>query len=223
VLTGLIIALGLWGFLPVTETVILALTWSRPEVAVVPLTIALGLVLRAKGRSNRASLVAGWLRAAAGELRAGTSLRSAIAGAVDAYPEIGLERVGRLARAGRPLSEMSLALTEHDGMEAVAAVLAVAGSTGGSVVAVLETLAAEASDEASLQNEKRSLTAAARWSIGLVGGFPLAVLAAQIVRGEVGQMVSAGPVAAAMVVVGVSLLSLGLLAVGVLLKRVGTV
>jgi hypothetical protein len=51
----------------------------------------------------------------------------------------------------------------------------------------------------------------------------LAVLAAQIVRGEVGQMVSAGPVAAAMVVVGVSLLSLGLLAVGVLLKRVGTV
>jgi Flp pilus assembly protein TadB len=117
---------------------------------------------------------------------------------------------------------MSLALTEHHGMEAVAAVLAVAGTTGGSVVAVLETLAAEAADEASLHNEKRSLTAAARWSIGLVGGFPLVVLAAQIVRGELGQMVSAGPVAAAMIVIGISLLSLGLLAVGLLLKRVGT-
>jgi Flp pilus assembly protein TadB len=115
---------------------------------------------------------------------------------------------------------MSLVLADHEGMEAVAAVLTVAGSTGGSVVAVLETLAAEAADEASLHKEKRSLTAGARWSIALVGGFPLAVLVAQIFRGELGHLLSAGPVAAGMVVVGVSLLALGLLAVGVLLKRV---
>ncbi|MGH8924971.1 MAG: hypothetical protein ACRDWA_10100 [Acidimicrobiia bacterium] len=219
-LTGLIITLGLWGHLSLTETVILALTWSSPELAAGPLAVALGLVLRAKRRSTRAGLVAGWLRTASGELRAGNSLRSAIAGAVGAYPELGLTRVGRLAEAGRPFSEMSLVLADCEGMEAVGAVVAVAGSTGGSVVAVLEALAAEAADEATLQGEKRSLTAAARWSIGLVGGFPLAVLATQIVRGDLALMLSAGPVSAAMVVGGVSLLLLGLLMVGVLLRRV---
>ncbi|MGH8958772.1 MAG: type II secretion system F family protein [Acidimicrobiia bacterium] len=221
-LTGVIVALGLWGHLSAVETVMLALIWSRPEVAAGPLAVALALVLRAKRRSSRSGLVAGWLRAAAGELRAGNSLRSAIGGAVTAYPDLGLERVGRLASAGRPLSEMSLALAGHDGMEAAAAVVAVAGSTGGSVVTVLETLAAEAADEATLQSEKRSLTAAARWSIGLVGGFPLVVLATQIVRGELGSMLAAGPVPATMVVIGVFLLALGLLVVGMLLRRVRT-
>ena len=221
-LTGVILALGLCGRLSAAHTFLLALTWSSPEVAVGPLVVALGLVLRDKGRWTRSALVAGWLRAAAGELRAGSSLRSAIAGAVDAYPDLGLERIGRLANAGRPLSEMSAALAERQGMEAVAAVVAVAGSTGGSVVKVLETLATEAADEATLQREKRSLTAAARWSIGLVGGFPLAVLAVQVIRGEVASMLAAGTVPAAMVVIGVSLLTLGLVTVGLLLKRVHT-
>ena len=219
-LTGVIIALGLTGHLSAAHALILALTWSSPEVAAGPIAVALGLVLRDKGRSSRTLLVAGWLRAASGELRAGSSLRSAVARAIAAYPDLGLERIGRLAHAGRPLSEMSIALANHEGMEAVAAVVAVAGSTGGSVVTVLETLAAEAADEATLEREKRSLTAAARWSIGLVGGFPLAVLAAQIVRGEVGAMLAAGPIPAAMVIIGAFLLSLGLLTVGLLLRRV---
>lgn len=130
-LTGVILALGLCGRLSAAHTFLLAVTWSSPEVAVGPLAVALGLVLRDKGRSTRSALMAGWLRTAAGELRAGSSLRSAIAGAVDAYPDLGLERIGRLAYAGRPLSEMSAALAECQGMEAIAAVVAVAGSTGG--------------------------------------------------------------------------------------------
>jgi Flp pilus assembly protein TadB len=222
VLTAAIVSLGVCSRLSAVKTLLLALTWSSPEVAIVPLAVALGLVLRDKGRSTGSALVAGWLRAAVGELRAGSSLRTAIAGAVEAYPDLGLERIGRLADAGRPLSEMSVALAEHAGMEAVAAVVAVAGSTGGSVVKVLETLATEAADEATLQREKRSLTAAARWSIGLVGGFPLAVLAAQIVRGELGSMLAGGTVPAAMVIIGVSLLVIGLLTVGLLLRRVRT-
>lgn len=218
----MILTLGLCGQLSAAHTFLLALTWSRPEMAAGPLAVALGMVLRDKSRSTRSALVAGWLRAAAGELRAGSSLRSAIAGAVEAYPDLGLERIGRLASAGRPLSEMSIALADRQGMEAVAAVVAVAGSTGGSLVNVLETLAAEAADEATLQREKRSLTAAARWSILLVGGFPLAVLTVQVIRGEIGTMLAAGTVPAAMVVVGVSLLTLGLVAVGLLLRRVRT-
>lgn len=221
-LTAVILWLGLRGELAAVHALLLGLTWSSPEVAAGPLAVALGLVLRDKGRYTESALVAGWLRTAAGELRAGSSLRSAIASAVEAYPDLGLERIRRLADAGRPLSEMSVVLAEREGMEAVAAVVAVAGSTGGSVVKVLETLATEAADEATLQREKRSLTAAARWSIVLVGGFPLAVLAAQILRGEVGSMLAAGTVPAAMVVIGVSLLTLGLLTVGLLLRRVTT-
>ncbi|HKZ19074.1 MAG TPA: type II secretion system F family protein [Acidimicrobiia bacterium] len=221
-LTAIILCLGLRGELAAAHALLLALTWSSPEVAVGPLAMALGLVFRDKGRSTESALVAGWLRTAAGELRAGSSLRSAVARAVEAYPDLGLERIRRLADAGRPLSEMSVVLAEREGMEAIAAVVAVAGSTGGSVVKVLETLATEAADEATLQREKRSLTAAARWSIVLVGGFPLAVLAAQILRGELGTMLAAGTVPAAMVVIGVSLLTLGLLTVGLLLRRVRT-
>lgn len=219
-LTGVILSLGVLGQLSAAHAFLLALTWSTPELAVGPLAVALGLVLREKGRATETTLIAGWLRTAASELRAGSSLRSAIAGAVDAYPELGLDRFGRLAKAGRPLSEMSSVLAEREGMEAVAAVVAVAGRTGGSVVQVLETLATEAADEATLQREKRSLTAAARWSIGLVGGFPLAVLAVQVLRGEMSSMLAAGTFSAAMVVIGLSLLVLGLVTVALLLRRV---
>lgn len=218
-LTGLIIAVGLWGRLTLYETFALALVWSSPGMAAVPLAVAVALVIRANPRSSREGLVARWLRIAAGELRAGTSLRAAIVAAVSASPELGLERVARLAGAGRPFTEVSQALSEGNGMEAVAAVVSVAGSTGGSVVTVLEMLAAEAADEASLQSEKRSLTVAARWSIGLVGGFPLVVLAVQTGRGELGKMLADGPIPAAMVIIGVTLLVLGLITVGLLLRR----
>jgi Flp pilus assembly protein TadB len=204
------------------ETAAIALVWSSPEMALVPLAVAVAMVMRVKRRSTQANLLARWLRAAASEMRAGHSLRGTLISTVAAFPELGIDEVSRLAEAGRPLPEISRVLAEREGLEALAAVVAVAGNTGGSIVTVLEALAAEAADEASVRSEKRSMTAAARWSIGLVGGFPLIVLLTQAVRGELGEMVRAGPISATIVVIGVSLLLLGLFVVGVLLRRVRT-
>jgi Flp pilus assembly protein TadB len=222
VLTVLIVSLGVLGRMSALETAAIALVWSSPEMALVPLAVAVAMVMRVKRRSTQANLLARWLRAAASEMRAGHSLRGTLISTVAAFPELGIDEVSRLAEAGRPLPEISRVLAEREGLEALAAVVAVAGNTGGSIVTVLEALAAEAADEASVRSEKRSMTAAARWSIGLVGGFPLIVLLTQAVRGELGEMVRAGPISATIVVIGVSLLLLGLFVVGVLLRRVRT-
>ena len=127
-------------------------------------------------------MIAGWLRTAAAELRAGMSLRSALAAASRSYPALELEHPSRLAAAGRPMTEVGAAMASVRGMEAAAVVLEVTSFTGGSVAPVLEALAVEAADEAGLAAERRSLTVAARWSIGLVGGFPLLILVVQIAR-----------------------------------------
>jgi Flp pilus assembly protein TadB len=222
VLTVLIVSLGVLGRMSALETAAIALVWSSPEMALVPLAVAVAMVMRVKRRSTQANLLARWLRAAASEMRAGHSLRGTLISTVAAFPELGIDEVSRLAEAGRPLPEISRVLAEREGLEALGAVVAVAGNTGGSIVTVLEALAAEAADEASVRSEKRSMTAAARWSIGLVGGFPLIVLLTQAVRGELGEMVRAGPISATIVVIGVSLLLLGLFVVGVLLRRVRT-
>ena len=100
-----------------------------------------------------------------------------------------------------------------------AAVLKVASLTGGSIVAVVEALAVEAADDHVLAQETRSLTVAARWSIGLVGGFPLVVLTVQVMRGEVAAMLSEGPVSQVLVGLGVLLLTLGMGSVLVLMRR----
>lgn len=84
---------------------------------------------------------------------------------------------------------------------------------------MLEALAAEASDEAGLIAERRSLTVAARWSIALVGGFPLLVLVAQIARGEVARMLRGGVISAAVVIVGIGLLVSGMTIAAILMRR----
>ncbi|MDQ3501465.1 MAG: hypothetical protein M3488_10975, partial [Actinomycetota bacterium] len=181
-MTALIFALGCWGIIPLGPALGLGLLWLEPIAAAPVLAIATGKVLLAQRHQMRSEQLAGWLRTAAAELRAGTSLRSSLVAAVKVYPDLGLEHVARLSVAGRPMAEVSAVMSRVHGMEAASVVLEVTSLTGGSVAPVLEALAAEASDEAGLIAERRSLTVAARWSIALVGGFPLLVLVVQIAR-----------------------------------------
>jgi Flp pilus assembly protein TadB len=218
-LIALLMAGAVAKYLPPVPTLAAALIWSRPTAATPVLGGAALAAIHQRRRFSRADQIAGWLRTAASELRAGGSLRNAVIGACQAVPDLELARASRLASVGRPLDEVAGAMIGVEGMSAVAATLVIASRTGGSVVPALEALMGEAVDEAALEQERRSATAQARLSIAIVGGFPVAVLATQIARGEIGQLLSGGPVAVALVLIGVALLVGGLVTVGVLMRR----
>jgi len=197
----------------------LALLWREPLAAVPVVSVAVARVLLEKRSQLRDEQVASWLRTTAAELRAGASLRSALVAGGAVHTGLGLGRVERLAAAGRPIVEVGEAMRSIAGMEAAAAVLEVTAVTGGSVAPVLEALAVEAGDEAGLVAERRTLTVAARWSIGLVAGFPLVVLAVQIARGEVARLLGAGGLATLLVILGMGLLLAGIATAALLLRR----
>lgn len=218
-MTALVLAIGCSGIIPLGPAIGLALLWQEPLAAAPVLAVATVKVLLAGRQELYNEQIAGWLRTVAAELRAGMSLRSSLVAAVSTYPELGLEQVARLAAAGRPMAEVGASMARVDGMEAASIVLEITSLTGGSVAPVLEALAAEAADEAGLIAERRSLTVAARWSIGLVAGFPLLVLLIQIGRGEVAKMLQAGFVSAAVVVVGVGFLVAGIATAALLMRK----
>ncbi len=108
------------------------------------------------------------------------------------------------------------------GMGAIATAVRVSAMTGASAVPVFDSLAAEAADEAALARERRELTVQARLSIAVVAGFPIAVLCYQVVSGQAMQLVRRGPIGVGLLVVGVSLLGLGLGIVALLMRRART-
>jgi Flp pilus assembly protein TadB len=206
--------------MPLLIAVTVGMTWLNPLLAAPLLVIASASAYRSRSRRSHHDLVAGFLRTIASELRAGRSLRAAVADAVDSLPELDLAAVGRTARAGRPLSEVAAALSEKEGMAVAATALRVGARTGGSIVSVFDALTAEAAEEADLERERRTLTVQARVSIVLVGGFPLVVVVTQVWSGEAARLVAMGPVGAVIMGVGSILLLAGLTAVGVMLRRV---
>lgn len=218
-MTALVLAIGCWGIVPLGPAIGLALLWQEPLAAAPVLAVATVKVFLASRRELYSEQVAGWLRTAAAELRAGMSLRSSLVAAVSTYPELGLDQVARLAAAGRPMTEVGASMARVEGLEAASIVLEVTSLTGGAVAPVLEALAAEAADEAGLIAERRSLTVAARWSIGLVAGFPLLLLLIQVGRGEVARMLRGGFVSAAVVVIGIGFLVAGMAAAALLMRR----
>lgn len=218
-LIALVLAAGMIGALPIVGAIGAALTWVEPTVAA---PVIFAAAVKAWGNRNRRSqhdLVAGFLRTVAAELRAGRSLRSAVVGAASAVPELGLDRVARSAAAGRPLDEVAGLMAIRDGLGPAAAALRVAARTGGSVVGVFDILTGEAVDEGALERERRTLTVQARLSVGLVGGFPIAVVGFQIVSGEAARLLHLGPIGAGILVAGSVLLLTGLGTVWLMLRR----
>jgi Flp pilus assembly protein TadB len=212
-LTSLLLALSIGGALPMQQGLLLALVWQNPAVASLPVLGGCAYALRQKRRAYRGGSVAAFHRTVAAELQAGRSLRLSLAGACRSVTELGLVRVARLAEAGRPLEEVAAILSMDQRLLPAATAVRVAGMTGGSVAVVFDALTAEAVDDEALRLEQRALTVQARLSVTIVGGFPLIVLAGQLFGGELSRLVARGPVGAAMVAIGVSLLSSGLLVV----------
>jgi len=115
----------------------------------------------------------------AADLRAGSSIRSALADAAAGQDDPALVVVGRKAVTGEPLDEVGASLAELpiNGPRAAAAVRVVA-LAGGRAADVFSRLADRAAEEAHLRRERRVLSAQSRLSAVVIGGLPVVVLVA---------------------------------------------
>jgi Flp pilus assembly protein TadB len=218
-LTACLIAGALLGVFPFLAVILMILVWEQPLVAALIMIGVAGSGRWRRPRRPRQDHVADFLRTWASELRAGRSLRAGLVESARANERLGLSRVERLAAAGRPLAEVGAALAVVRGLAPAAAALAVASHTGGSAVAVFDALAADAVDEASFDRERRELTATARFSVAIVGGFPLVVFAYQLANGQAARLVRSGPIGIGIIGLGSLLLVAGLGTVAGLLRR----
>jgi Flp pilus assembly protein TadB len=218
-LTPLLVALSIAGVVPLSRGLVLAAIWERPVISGLVVTVGCVWAYRQQRRLRTRWAVAAFHRSVAAEMRAGRSLRLAVAGASRHVVDLNLIAVARLAESGRPLEEIAAKLNQDSRLSSAATAINVAAMTGGSVALVFDALTAEAVDEEALRMEQRSLTVQARLSVAIVGGFPLCVLAAQLFSGELTRLISRGPTGVALVTTGVSLLASGLLVVVWLIRR----
>jgi Flp pilus assembly protein TadB len=125
-------------------------------------------------RRNRGVDEVQFLMSIQSELRAGASLRWALATAAGSASDPALDTVRRLALAGVPLVELAPKLDRLPvNGPRLAAALQVASVAGGRSAQVFARLAERAVEEASLIRERRALTVQARMSAVVVGGLPL--------------------------------------------------
>lgn len=222
-MTGPVIlaALGLAaGAPPAPLALALAAVTAPLPTAAVLLALAAVQTRRIGARSPRSSQ-AMILVHLASELRAGQSLRLALADVAERGP--GMERIGRLARAGRPMSEIggALARAMDPYGRMTAAALRVAAYTGGALAPVFDQLAAQVMAVDDLARERRAAMAPAVMQGVVVGGVPLVALAWMLATGRLLRTLAAGPVQAGLVVTGTLLVLAGSAAVAALVRRAG--
>jgi Flp pilus assembly protein TadB len=106
------------------------------------------------------------------ELRAGASLRQALASATGSID--GLQSVRGLALSGAPLEDIAANVSHlPTNGSRLASALQVAAQAGGRSADVFARLADRAVEEAALAREKQALTTQVRMSAAVVGGLPL--------------------------------------------------
>ena len=178
-------------------------------VPVVALVAGVVLVVRSPRRTDHAGDVR-LLGTVAGDLRAGQSLRSALASGFGTDPTTPLGRVGRRARLGVPMQDVVAGLEDGFGRHGrlVAASLRLVARRGGSAVEALEAAALLVREDLELERELAAATAPARLSALVVGAAPLLLLGWQAGDGALGRAIAA-PGGAVMLVVGAVLVVLG--------------
>lgn len=157
-----------------------------------------------RGRVDEIQLLAAVVAA----LRAGHSLRTAIAVALDSDADFAA--AGRLARIGAPITEVGTALAGlPTNGKRIRAALAVLELTGGRAVAVFDRLLARAVGEAELARQRRQLTAQARASASVVAALPVVATVMSSGR-QVAALAQSGAIGLTMTVAGVLLQVAGL-------------
>ncbi len=134
-------------------------------------------------------------------MRAGASLRTALAAAAASHASLSL--VPGLARSGAPLSQIVplLHVLPSNGKR-LAAALQVLAVTGGQSVEVLTRLGTRAAETEHLVRERRALTAQTRLSAAVVGAMPLLWMVFGG-TGRIRTLVAAGGAGPAIAVVGI--------------------
>lgn len=119
-----------------------------------------------------------FLSAVHAELRAGASLRWALADAATGHDGQILRASRRLALAGAPYAQIARSLRRLPGNgRGVAAAVEVSAVSGGKAADVFLSLANRAAAQADLERQRQVLTAQARFSALVVGGLPVLWLA----------------------------------------------
>jgi Flp pilus assembly protein TadB len=156
----------------------------------------------------------------AAELRAGASLRHALAAAAERDPAQRLAAPVRAALAGAPAGEVAARLQEALPINGRHAALAfrLASSTGAGAAAVFTRLAAGANAAAESRRERNALTAQARLSAMVVGGAPIGTVAVLLATGRLDTLGSSGGIGVAVGAIGLGLVGLGLAIVWVMLR-----
>ncbi|MDJ0953561.1 MAG: type II secretion system F family protein [Acidimicrobiia bacterium] len=179
-------------------------------LALVLLIVAVPGIERRRTRRSQPIDEQQYFAAVHAELRAGASVREALAQAASGQGAV-LAGVHRLATSGASLDEVAAELSRLPTMGAAAdAAVRVAAHSGGRAAAVFLRLADRAASEADLARQRRVLTAQARLSAGIVGGLPLLWLAFGGV-GRLQSLVEAGGTPVALV--GVAMETVGVLMV----------
>jgi tight adherence protein B len=139
----------------------------------------------------------------ASDLRAGRSLRAALAAGLGTDPASPAGRAGRRARLGLPMSEVVGELDDAFGGHGrlVTASLRLVDRRGGSAIDALDAAALLVREDRELSRELAAATAPARLSAFVVGGAPLVLLAWQAADGALSRAVAV-PGGAVMLVVG---------------------
>lgn len=179
--------------------------------SVAPIPASLGVVVlsalqwRDVLRRSDAPSVIGAVVDLAGELRAGSTLRGALAEGL-----LGPHLAAR-ARSGQPLTPDPADLEEM-GVDAslIASTLQLAVDGGGAVAHMFDRLAAGMIERERVRRERGAAMAPALAQAAIVGGVPVAALAWMLVDGRLLDLVGSGPAGAALVVVGATSIVAGI-------------
>jgi len=220
VVTALLLAAAVGAGTPLALVAIVAVAVIRPWVFLGLCTLW-AVVSRLRRSRKTTTDEAAVLRAVAAELRAGATVRAALAGAAHVHPE--LISVGRLAAAGVAFAELGSPLCEAlpETGRRLAAALTFGSSAGGSVVAAVDRLVHAVVETAQLDHELRAATAQARLSAVVVGVAPLVFSAFLFLSGVAAAPWAAGGIAATTAAIGLALQFCGLLVVAVMVRRRG--
>lgn len=182
-------------------------------VALVPSWRVRARAGRFRTRRGSAIETAEYFDAVARELRRGASLRHAVAGPVPG------SRVERLALTGQPIeivaAEVVWMLRLSD--ELATAGIRLASRTGAPASRVFGRLAEQARQAAQRERDRRTATAQARLSAGVIGLVPLALGAATLALGGIRFVAEPGPARTA-VMIGVGLQLAGLVVIAALVR-----
>ncbi len=163
-------------------------------------------------------------RAVASELRGGASLRLALVHAAERTPELGLAPALRRLGAGLPLGGVAPHLVRSFPRSGghLAPALEFAGVAGGRSAEVFDRLAAVTADEADADRERVAATAQARLSAWVVGGLPIVAALYALMTGRIASLARIGGGGVVILAIGFGLLTTGLVAVTVIVRRAGS-